>query len=116
MGADSGTIVVLEDTRFYNIRVLKLAWQTGAGVATFEKTLTSLQAPRIAGQILMIAHMPGSTPPTAASDLAVFLADADSSQAAGVITAAADGLDLISTAYTRKVIALPQPAVLGALR
>ena len=85
-------------------------------MATFEKTLTSAQARRIAGQILMIAHLPGSTPPTAASDLAIFLADADTSQADAIITAAADGLDLITTAYKKKVIALPQPVAFGALR
>lgn len=114
MGADSGTLTVVQDglNRGKEEPYLTiLSWQTGAGVATFEK-----DAPiRFRGRIVQLAHKPGATAPTANSDLAIFLTE-DDAEADAIITAAGDGLDLVSTAFKKKVMAAPQPFVNGKLR
>lgn len=111
MPADSGTVTLASDTRHGKLRCLEIVWLTGAGVATFEKTLVG----SFSGRIVQLAAKPGATPPTAVSDLAIF-DERDTSQADALITAAADGLDLITTAFKKKVVAAPQPVVAGSLR
>src|SRR5438034_528096 len=58
----------------------------------------------------------GGRPPPAASDLAIFDGDRDASQADALVTAAGDGLDLVSTAFKKKILTVPQPICLGNLR
>src|SRR2546427_11380811 len=112
MGADSGTIVVNDDARWRGLRVIKLTWTCGAGVATFEKTA----ALQIRGRLLQILTKPGGTVPTAASDLAIFDAARDTSQQAGLVTAAGDGLDVITTTAVVQKLPSPQPYAAGTLR
>ena len=110
MGADSGTITLLDDVKHYGLRVLKFTWLATAGGA-FEKSLPGV----VVGRLLQIQAFPGGTPPTALSDLAIFDQN-DSSQADGLVTAAGDGADLITTSYKKKAISAPQPIVDGTLR
>src|SRR5438552_1543077 len=112
MGADSGTISLVADSAYRGLRVVQLTWLTGGGVGTFEKTLGL----KLAGRLLQILAAPGGTPPTAASDLAIFDGDRDASQADALVTAAGDGLDLVSTAFKKKILTVPQPICLGNLR
>jgi len=114
MGADAGTLAVLEDKRQYNVRRIALSWQTGAGVGTFEKSIAP--NPGLRGRLLQIAAAPGGTPPTALSDLAIFLAEEDTTQADAIVTAAGEGVDLITTAFKKKVLAIPNAVVFGAVR
>jgi hypothetical protein len=110
MGADAGTITLLDDTKYPQLRILKFTWLATAGGA-FEKTLPAI----IVGRLLQIQAFPGGTPPTALSDLAIF-SDLDSSQADGLVTAAGDGIDIITTSHKKKVLSVPQPLVDGSLR
>ena len=68
----------------------------------------------IRGELRAISHKPGVTPPTVNSDLDVFLEE-DASMAGAIVTAAADGLDLVSTVFKHKSLTVP-PIVHGRIR
>ncbi len=108
--ADSGTLTVLDDSNFRATRKIAVTWATGAGVATFEKTLDLT----IRGELRAISHKPGATAPTANSDLEVFLEE-DTGMTGAVVTAAGDGLNLITTTFTHKPLTTP-PIVHGKIR
>ncbi len=108
--ADSGTLVVADDSKFRATRKITVVWACGAGVATFEKTLDLT----IRGEIRAISHKPGATAPTANSDLDVFLEE-DTGMTGAVVTAAGDGLNLVTTSFTHKPLTAP-PIVHGKIR
>src|SRR5438034_1316443 len=108
--ADSGTLTVTDDSKFRAARKITLTWQCGAGVGTFEKTLPL----NLRGELRAISHKPGGTPPTANSDLDVFLEE-DAAMAGAIVTAAGDGLDLVSTVFKHKPLTTP-PIVHGKIR
>jgi len=108
--ADIGTIALLDDTKLPRLRIVKVSWAAGAGGA-FEKNLPVA----VHGRLVQIAHKPGAVNPTAASDLAVF-DERDTAQEGAIVTAAADGLDLVTTTYKSKAMTVPAPYVAGVVR
>jgi len=109
MPADAGTITLLENTKFYGIQIIKVTWLAAAG--NFEQDVPVSTF----GRLVQIAHAPGATAPTLDSDLAVF-DERDIAEAGALVTAAGDGLNLISTGFKFKAMTAPAPYVAGKVR